>query len=276
MIKSLQKNSKKKMLKINFPFLSIFVLLVTISQISCIKEWWEETKVPILNETNFYDIIGKEKYVVVEFFTKACIYCKYLAPEYEKFYELYLTKRDDVMITKIECFMSRKICTDYGVFAYPFIVLYFPESKKMKSVFKYKRTAEELDKWVNIIAPKKNLKQNNKEENKEDIINKNITENDNMTKIEDYIVKQFSEVKKDIIDIEKFLNESYNILNKTNFEENQNDDEDEDENIIEIKITPFFIVKCVGIFFLFKIVLFYLKNWLFKYNPLPKNIHQKN
>ena len=264
------------MLKINFSFLSIFILLLTISQISCIKEWWEDTKVPILNETNFYDIIGKEKYVVVEFFTKACIYCKYLAPEYEKFYELYLTKRDDVMITKIECFMSRKICTDYGVFAYPFIVLYFPESKKMKSVFKYKRTAEELDKWVNIIAPKKNLKQINKEENKEDIINKNITESDNMTKIEDYIVKQFSEVKKDIMDIEKFLNESNNILNKTNYEENHNDDEDEDENIIEIKITPFFIVKCVGIFFLFKIVLFYLKNWLFKYNPLPKNIHQKN
>ena len=267
------------MLKRNILLLSFFILLTTISEISCIKEWWEDTKVPILNETNFYDFVGKEKYVVVEFFTKACIYCKYLAPEYEKFYELYLTKRDDVLITKIECFMSRKICMDYGVFAYPFIALYFPESKKMKSVFKYKRTAEELDKWVGIIAPKKNLKQINKEENKEDIVNKNIkniTENDNMTKIEDYIVKQFSEVKKDIIDIETFLNESNNILNKTEFEDDKYDEEDEDDNIIEIKITPFFIVKCVGIFFLFKIVLFYVKNCLFKYNPLPKDIHQKN
>ena len=260
--------------KINFNFFQFFIIITLFSKISPLKEWWEDTKVPILNETNFYDIIGHEKYVVVEFFTKACIYCKYLAPEYEKFYESYLTKREDVAITKIECIISKKICMDYGVFAFPFIALYFPESKKMKSVFKYRRTAEELDKWVNIIAPKKNLKQITKEEKKE-----NINDNDNMTKIEDYIVQQFSDVKKDIIDIEKFLNDnSKNIsdiikINNNGENDNYNDDS---EDIIEIKITPFLIVKCVAIFFLIRIVLFYVKSYLFKYKPLPKNIHQKN
>lgn len=259
---------------INSKLFTLLIIITLFSKISSLKEWWEDTKVPILNETNFYDIIGHEKYVVVEFFTKACIYCKYLAPEYEKFYELYLTKREDVAITKIECIISKKICMDYGVFAFPFIALYFPESKKMKSVFKYRRTAEELDKWVNIIAPKKNLKQITKEEKKE-IEN----ENDNMTKIEDYIVQQFTDVKKDINDIEKFLNDNsknisdiININNKIENFENSDDNED----VIEIKITPLFIVKIVGIFFLIKIVLFYAKSYLFKYKPLPKNIHQKN
>lgn len=260
--------------QINSKLFTLLIIITLFSKISSLKEWWEDTKVPILNETNFYDIIGHEKYVVVEFFTKACIYCKYLAPEYEKFYELYLTKREDVAITKIECIISKKICMDYGVFAFPFIALYFPESKKMKSVFKYRRTAEELDKWVNIIAPKKNLKQITKEEKKE-IEN----ENDNMTKIEDYIVQQFTDVKKDINDIEKFLNDNsknisdiININNKIENFENSDDNED----VIEIKITPLFIVKIVGIFFLIKIVLFYAKSYLFKYKPLPKNIHQKN
>ena len=171
--------------------------------------------------------------------------------------------------------MSKKICMDYGVFSFPFIALYFPESKKMKSVFKYRRTAEEFDKWINIIAPKKNLKQIIKEEKKE-----NLTENDNMTKIEDYIVQQFTDVKQDINDIEKFLNENSNnisdIINKNNLKENDEYDNDENEDIIEIKITPFFIVKCVGIFFLIRIVLFYVKSYLFRYEPLPKNLHQKN
>ena len=258
----------------NFSLFNSVLIIVIISQSFCLKEWWEETNVPILNETNFYDIIGHEKYVVVEFFTKTCIYCKHLAPEYEKFYELYKIKRDDVAITKIECNLSRKICLDYGIFSYPFIVLFFPESKKMKSVFKYRRTAEEFDKWVNIVAPKKNLKKVNKEENKNK--EKNITENVNMTKIEDYIVQQFSEVKKDINDIEKFLN---NSNNKTNgFFKNEKEDfyDDDDENIIEIKITPFLISEYVVFYFLLKIAFFYLKKCIFKTNSLPKEMHQKN
>ena len=160
---------------------------------------------------------------------------------------------------------------DYGVFAFPFIALYFPESKKMKSVFKYRRTSEELEKWVDIIAPKKNLKQIDKEEKKE-----NLNENDNMTKIGDYIIQQFTDVKKDIIDIEKFLNDNLNnisdIIEKNDIEFYGDDDID----VIEIKITPFFIVKCVGIFFFIRIIIFFIKNYLFKYEPLPKNIHQKN
>ena len=264
------------MSKIQTFFFTFFIFINLLSQTYSLKEWWEDTKVPILNETNFYDIIGHEKYVVVEFFTRTCIYCKYLAPEYEKFYELYLTKREDVLITKIECLMSKKICMDYGVFSFPFISLYFPESKKMKSVFKYRRTAEEFDKWVNIIAPKKNLKQNNKEENKE----KNLKDNDNMTKVEDYIVQQFSDVKKDINDIQKFLEENSNnisdIIKQNSFTENDNLNNDEEGDVIEIKITPFLIIKCVGILFLMRILWFYIKNYLFKHKPLPKHIHQKN
>jgi len=256
---------------INSNFFSFFLIITLFHQIITLQEWWENTKVPILNDTNFHEIIGHNKYVVVEFFTRTCIYCRHLAPEYEKFYESFLTKREDVSITKIECLNSKKTCMDYGVFAFPFIALYFPESKKMKSVFKYRRTSEELEKWVDIIAPKKNLKQIDKEEKKE-----NLNENDNMTKIGDYIIQQFTDVKKDIIVIEKFLNDNLNnisdIIEKNDIEFYGDDDID----VIEIKITPFFIVKCVGIFFFIRIIIFFIKNYLFKYEPLPKNIHQKN
>ena len=73
------------MSKINFSFFLIITLITLFSNIFCIKEWWEDTKVPILNDTNFYDIVGHDKYVVVNFFTRTCIFCQNLAPEYEKF-----------------------------------------------------------------------------------------------------------------------------------------------------------------------------------------------
>ena len=42
-----------------------------------------------LTSGNFDEIVGKEKYVVVKFYTKWCRYCRIMAPEYEKLYEDY-------------------------------------------------------------------------------------------------------------------------------------------------------------------------------------------
>ena len=260
----------KNNIKINY--LLILILQIFIS-VSPIKEWWEETKVPLLTDSNFYDTVGKDKYVVVEFFTKWCMYCKMMANEYEKFYELYLTKREDVKVTKIECSINQKICMEYGIFAFPFIALFFPENKKMKSVFKYKRIKEDFDKWVNLVAPKKNLKTIDKHED----IDENSNENGDMTEIEDYISKQFSDIKKDINDIEKYINKTSDNGKKEIIIENKNlDNDNNDEDIIKIKITPFLIVKCILFFFLLKFLWYYIKSFLFSHKPLPSNIHQKH
>lgn len=254
-------------------FFSLYLFLQILNPILSLQEWWEQTKVPILNDTNFYDVVGGDKYVVVKFFTKWCMYCKVMAPEYEKFYQLYLKKREDVIVAKIECSINQKICLDYGVFAYPFVALFFPGNTKMKSVFKYKRVMEDFDKWINIVAPKKNLKTNNKIEEDDD-----FNMNENMTKIEDYISKQFFDIKKDINKIEKHINIISNNGKKEIFLESQSsENNDYDDDVIEIKITPFFIVKCILVFFLIKMVWFYIKNLLFTHHSsLPNKIHQKN
>ena len=265
--------SKSKMSKNNTSFIfSLILILQMFIYISSIKEWWEETKMPLLNEANFYDYVGKEKFVVVEFFTKWCIYCKMMNPEYEKFYELYLQKREDVLITKIECSINQKKCTDYGVFAFPFVGLFFPNNKKIKSVFKYRRELDDFDKWINLVAPKKNLKPiiQNKE------IEDNSNGDNNITQIEDYISKQFSDIKKDIINIEKYINKTINNGKKEILLENENLEGENDNDIIEIKITPFLIVKCILFIFIVKIVWYYIKNTLFTHTSLPNNLHQKH
>ena len=252
----------------------IFSLILIIQMLNpslSIKEWWEETKIQILDDNNFYNVVGKDKYVVVKFFTKWCMYCKMMAPEYEKFYELYLKKRDDVLIKKIEC-SNKKVCIDYGIFAFPFVGLFFPGSTKLKSVFKYKRTYEFFDKWITLVAPKKNLKSNKKVE-KEDL--DDSLSGGNMTEIEDYITKQFSNVKKDLKNVIKYIDEITDNGKKEINLGNNNEDND-DEDIIEIKITPFLIVKIIAFFFLLRIVFYYIKSCLFVHHSLPTKIHQKN
>ena len=253
-------------------FFSLLIIHQIFIPVLSVQEWWEQTKVPLLSDLNFYDVVGKEKYVVVEFFTKWCMYCKMMAPEYEKFYELYLQKREDVIVSKIECSINQKICMDYGVFAFPFIALFFPDSKKMKSVFKYKRVVDDFDKWVNLMAPKKNLKPNKKNEDFDD----NSKDNNDMTKIEDYITKQFTDIKKDIKGIEQFINKTTDNGKKQIFIENQNIEDNDYDDIIEIKITPFFIIKFILFFFLMRALLYYIKSIIFSHKPLPNNIHQKN
>ena len=66
--------------------LKTLILIYNIITISCIKEWWEDSSAIDLTTTNIYKYIGKDKYVIVEFFTKWCFYCKLLFPEYEKIY----------------------------------------------------------------------------------------------------------------------------------------------------------------------------------------------
>ena len=260
----------KNNMKILFSLILIFQIL---NPIISIKEWWEETKIQLLNDNNFFDVVGKDKYVVVKFFTRWCMYCRMMSPEYEKFYELYLKKRDDVLIKKIECTFNQKICMEYGVFAFPFVVLFFPGSKKMKSVFKYNRIASDFDKWVSLVAPKKNLKANSKEELTE--VDESI--NNNMTKIEDYISKQFIQVKKDLNNIVKHINKISDNGKKAFYVENDNNKgEEDDDSIIEIKITPFLIVKFILFFFLLKMVWYYIKSCLFAHSSLPSNLHQKN
>lgn len=262
------------MAKNNKNIFPIILLIQIFIPILSIKEWWEMTKVPLLTNSNFYDFVGKDKYVVVEFFTTWCNYCKILAPEYEKFYELYKQKREDVLVSKIECSINQKICMEYGIFAFPFIALFFPKSKKMKSVFKYNRNVEDFDKWVSLMAPKKNLKLEEKNEEIDEFIN----DSSNMTKIEDYITKNFIDIKTDINNIENYINKISNNGKKEIYLENlnyENNNASEDD-IIEIKISPFFIIKFILFFFLLRFLWYYIKNCLFSHSSLPNNLHQKN
>lgn len=198
-----------------------------------------------LNNDNFDDVVSKDKYVIVKFYTKWCVYCRKLAPEYEKLYELYQTKRNDVIIARIEGGANNIILARYGIYSFPIVALFAPGEKKIKQIYQGMRTVEMMDRWIEQIAPKVQIKPitavtNSSTEIKVDDI-KDKTE---MTEESEYVKREFIEIKKKMNDIEKFINQvSTNLTIKSNLKKENK--EEGTKIVIEIDVSLFNIIMTV-------------------------------
>ena len=243
--------------------MKILFIFILFYNIYCFEEWWEKTNVTILNSENFYNFVGKDKYVVVEFFTKWCRYCKLMAEEFEKFNENIKKNRNDVLITKIDA-EHNIIAAEYGIFNFPMIVLFYPNSKKIKKIFNNYRIAEYFEGWVNENCPKivKKFLNSKNNENYEDI--KNFKLNDTTKEMEFY-QNEFKNIKIKIEEIEKKIKN----INLTELKNYSNFNDLKDDNIIIIKINSYFIIYLIIFLFICK----KLVNFILCYFNLNKFHH---
>ena len=206
-------------------FLSYILLLIKTTL--CFKEWWEESKVYInnlyqlfllkiqavqLNNYNFDDYVGKNNYVIVEFYTKWCHFCKLLYPDYEKLVEEYKEKRNDIIIARIDGQENDFTLQRYQIFRFPVIALFKPNDKHIYKIYQNQRIFDEMKNWVNescplIIEDKKDIneKNDNINNNKTFKINSSEYENQNLTTEDEYITNQFIYINKRIDKIKNKL-----------------------------------------------------------------------
>lgn len=83
-----------------------------------------------------------------------------MAPEYDKLAEEYKTKRDDVLIARLEGSLNEDISMIYEIFSFPRVIMFFPGSIDIKNAFRGQRVASIIDSWIDTNAPRiqKNLK----------------------------------------------------------------------------------------------------------------------
>jgi thiol-disulfide isomerase/thioredoxin len=124
----------------------LFILII--SSIGCYTEWWQNSKVPDLTNKDFFQVVGKDKWVFVKFYTTWCTYCRKMAPEFDKLYSLIEDSKADIVIRRLEGDSNEKITDTYGIHSFPKLALFRPKSKNVYLLYKGKRTAEEMLKFI--------------------------------------------------------------------------------------------------------------------------------
>ena len=160
-----------------------------------------------LTSDTFDDYVGNEKYVLVEFYTKWCRYCKDLAPEYEKLYEHYQQHRQDVIISRIEGGANYAVLARYGIQSFPIIALFVPGDRRIKNVYQSQRTFERFNEWITALCPVIEVKNNTKDNN-------NVTSSNNISESElDEMKQQIEKMRNEFDEINKALIETKEKMN---------------------------------------------------------------
>ena len=182
--------------------------------------------------------------MIVEFYTKWCQYCKFLSPEYEKLVEEFKDKRKDIVIARLEGQQNDFTLQRYGIYRFPVIALFKPNSKHIYTIYQRERSFEELKNWINEACPE--IIEEKKEKNKNNNINNNKTlkinmseyENQNLTTEDEYITNEFIHINKRIDNIKDQLGMNIKKTNKTKKEKGTK------KIKIEFELSPLFILVC--------------------------------
>ena len=83
-----------------------------------------------LTDTKAYDaVVGQSIGVMVEFFAPWCGHCKRLAPEYEKLADAFATKKNKVLIAKVDADANRELGERINLKGFP-TLMYFPPNSQ--------------------------------------------------------------------------------------------------------------------------------------------------
>ena len=249
-------------------------ILILISKISSKKEWWENSKVFEFTNDNIHEYIGSDKFIIIEFYTKWCVYCRNLFPIYEEIFKIFNSTRKDIIIGRINGEINSQTCEEFGIFAFPNIVIFKPNYNKIVSIYTGKLELNEINTWINQTCPvivKKNLKgniQNNYNKTNDTITNSTLYKK-NKTHENEYFKRNIVEIKKRLNNIEEIIKK----LNKSNIKQLKISNENP---YIKIKIDFKIILIIIIIIFLYNISKEIFLSSILSPTQIPKNLHQKS
>ena len=248
-------------------------ILILISKISSRKEWWENSKVFEFTNDNIHEYIGSDKYIIIEFYTKWCVYCRNLFPIYEEIFKIFNSTRKDIIIGRINGEINSQTCEEFGIFAFPNIVIFKPNFNKIVSIYVGKLEINEIYSWINETCPiivKKNLKgniQNNNNNTNNTIANITLSKK-NKTHENEYFKRNIVEIKERINNMEEIIEKfEQSKIKKIIISGNP---------YIKIKINFKIILIIIIIIFLYYISKEIFLSSLFSPTQIPKELHQKS
>lgn len=112
-----------------------------------------------LDLETFDEVVGRDKYVFVDFYASWCPHCKNLAPVWDDLARHFAANTDDdLLIAKIDADKFKAIGTKFRVKFYPTLLFFAPQSLKYKEYQDRSRKLPDLISWAtNHIGTGKNL-----------------------------------------------------------------------------------------------------------------------
>lgn len=206
------------------------VIVIIIKESLNISEWWEDNKSIELNENNFFDYVGKDKYVIVKIYTKWCKYCKSMHNDYNLLAEEINNLRQDVIIARFESEGDEriKISSYYGIDSYPQVIMFAPNSVEIYSILHNSdRNYSNMLDWIIKLCENKGLdmkkdgnlqkrigKKEKKEINKEEyetFEKENKREIDHISKIYLNLMQRYKKMKNRIEELNNHLKHSIGV-----------------------------------------------------------------
>eukprot|EP00659_Diplonema_papillatum_P008488 gene8488-13103_t len=105
---------------------------------------------PHLDEAGFAATLQDKKFVFVDFYAPWCIWCKRLAPSWEKLAKKVHDEHYHVAVRKVDCVANARICQKQGIRAFPTLRI-FKEGRAM-SDYDGNREIDSLLEWAALFT----------------------------------------------------------------------------------------------------------------------------
>lgn len=126
------------------------------SQTQAAGFWWEKVKAPMLTKSNFMSLIGKDKYVFLEFYSKSCINCENMYPDLNKLYddiENGSLGRKDIILMRVDGEKWEELSEVLDIEGFPTLVLYKPGDNKYPETYNYDHNYKTMKEYLLSQAP---------------------------------------------------------------------------------------------------------------------------
>lgn len=132
--------------------MGLLLLVLTISETArCESFWWEKSKAQALNKKSFKRLVGKQKYVVIDFYSKGCYYCEKFSPDFNTVIEKMKALRDDFLFAKMDGEENSGLVEKYNVNGYPTIMIFFPGDTKYPQEYTKERDVDTLVEYLSVM-----------------------------------------------------------------------------------------------------------------------------
>ena len=136
----------------------LLLILFKITMCRAEKFWWDKMISLKLTSENYKDNVGKDKYVLVEFYSKSCGYCEELYPTMNQLIAEMSTgvfPRNDITIARIDAEEFSDIADELGVEKYPTLFLYKPNDAEYPEKYDYSHKMIHIKKYLmtHQVAP---------------------------------------------------------------------------------------------------------------------------